>query len=281
MARRRRDRVRRPRACVPPLPRAGRTGRRSADGDVARRRPARLPRCRRGGERLAPPGATAARATRGRPRPRLARLPRGVHRACGGRPGARSRARAHRRRNRAPLRRPRSRDARPRAAGCGAGGVRRGRGRHALPRRGDRRRARRRGNHPDLERLDVLLPRHRLHRRPGLRARVRVVRPDRRVRGALREPLHARLLPRRVRGRASVARAVGRRRGAAERCDRVVQPLAARVRGRPDRPAGRAPAPAGQDVGGGDAAGGDRSVARGAALPGAARTRRRRRAVGG
>ena len=59
-------------------------------------------------------------------------------------------------------------------------------------------------------RVDLLLPRQCLHGRARLRARVGVVRPDRRVRRALREPLHARLLPRRVRGGAAAGAAAGR-----------------------------------------------------------------------
>ena len=59
---------------------------------------------------------------------------------------------------------------------------------------------------PDLERVGVLLPRHGVHGRARLRAGLRVVRPDRRVRRALREPLHARLLPRRVRRRRTLWR---------------------------------------------------------------------------
>ena len=138
----------------------------------------------------------------------------------------------------------------------GTGRIRPDRGRHALPRRGDGDCAGGRGDDPDLERLDVLLPRHGVHGGAGLRARSRVVRPDRRVRRALRQPLHARLLPCGVRGRAPLARPVGRGRGAADGCDRVIRPLAARVRGWAARPVGGAPAPAGQDGRGCHASGG-------------------------
>ena len=59
-----------------------------------------------------------------------------------------------------------------------------------------------------------------------------------------------------------------------DRRDRVVQPLAARVRRRPGRPAGRASAPAGTGDGGGCAPAGN-ELSRRTALPGAARPRRR------
>ena len=62
-----------------------------------------------------------------------------------------------------------------------------------------------RGHGPDLGCVGLLLPGHGVHRGARLRAGVRVVRPDRRVRRALREPLHARLLPRRVRRGAPLA----------------------------------------------------------------------------
>ena len=75
-------------------------------------------------------------------------------------------------------------------------------------------RARGRGDHPDRRRVDVLLPRHVLYDGARLRAGGRMVRPHRRVRRAVRQQLHARLLSRRVRGGADVARAGGRRRRA-------------------------------------------------------------------
>ena len=74
--------------------------------------------------------------------------------------------------------------------------LRAGRRGHALPGRGDRDRAGGRGDDPDLERLDVLLARLAPASRCATPAGVRVVRPDRRVRRALRQRLHARLLPR-------------------------------------------------------------------------------------
>ena len=121
----------------------------------------------------------------------------------------------------------------------------------ALPRRGDGDRARGRGDDPDLERLGVLLPRHRVHGGARLRARVRVVRPDRRVRGALREPLHARVLPGRVRRGPPLARPVGGGRDAARGLARGLLSLAPRMGGRAAGRAGRAAAAAGQVGGGG------------------------------
>ena len=115
-------------------------------------------------------------------------------------------SRVERRRARAPVRGPRPGDARPRLEGATLVACAQRRGGHALPRRGDRGGARGRGRDPDLERVDVLLLRHRVHVGARLRARVRVVRSDRGVRGALRQPLHARLLPRGVRRGAPLAR---------------------------------------------------------------------------
>ena len=71
------------------------------------------------------------------------------------------------------LRRARPRDARARARGRDAGGVRPRRRGHAPARRGDRDGARGRGREPDVGRLDLLLPRLRLHRGARLRARRR------------------------------------------------------------------------------------------------------------
>ncbi len=85
---------------------------------------------------------------------------------------------------------------------------------------------------PDLGRLGLLLPGLRLHGRARLRARLRMVRPDRRVRGALREPLHARLLPGRVRRGASLAGTVGRSGGRCWRLRSRTFALAAALGGR-------------------------------------------------
>ena len=67
-------RVRRPRARLPPLPAARRRGRRGAHGDLARGRPARLPRRVAGGERLARSARTAC-STRSSPGPSTAGSP--------------------------------------------------------------------------------------------------------------------------------------------------------------------------------------------------------------
>ena len=94
-------------------------------------------------------------------------------------------------------------------AGCSSPAPRRARACAAWTRR--RRRARRRGDDPDLDRLDVLPARLRLRRGARLQAGVRMVRPDRGVRRALRQRLHARLLPRALRRGPSLARPLGRR----------------------------------------------------------------------
>ena len=62
---------------------------------------------------------------------------------------------------------------------------------------------------------------------------------------ALRQPLDARVLPRRVRRRAPLARPLERGRGAAGGRDRRLRPLAPRVGARPAHRAGRAAPPAG------------------------------------
>ena len=82
VARRRRDGVRRARACLPPLPGGRRRGRRGADGDLARRRRARLPRRRSGRPGLAATSPPAARPARAGAGPRLARVPRGLCRVA-------------------------------------------------------------------------------------------------------------------------------------------------------------------------------------------------------
>ena len=135
-----------------------------------------------------------------------------------------------------------------------------------------------RGDDPDLGRLDVLLPRQRLHGGARLRARVRVVRPDRRVRRALRQPLHARLLPRRVRRGPPLARPLDRGRGDARGLDRGLLPVAAGHARRPARALAelrRRQARAAEASRLLDRRG---LVGGGAAVPGAAGARRRRRA---
>ena len=181
------------------------------------------------------------------PRPRLARLPRGLPRAREGDTRAGARAR--------PAARPSSggasasrtwRCSGSRSKGATLVACARGGGGDALPRRGDGGGAGGRGDDPDLERLDVLLPRLRVHGRARLRAGVRVVRPDRRVRRALREPLHARLLPRRVRRGAPLARPLGGGRGDAGGGRRGLRPLAPGVVGGAARRAGGAAAAPGR-----------------------------------
>ena len=216
----------------------GDRGRRGPDGDVARRRRARLPRRGGGRERLAAAGAPAARPARGRSRPRLARLPRGLRLAPAGRHRAGARARDVRGRPGAALRRPRPGDARPRARGRRARRLRAGRGGDAAPGRGDAGGAGGRRDDPDLERLGLVLPRQRVHGRARLRPRVRVVRPDRDVRRPLRKPLHARVLPGRVRRRRPLARPLercGADAGGVARGLRRVTPGLGRSAARPAR----------------------------------------------
>ena len=102
-----------------------------------------------------------------------------------------------------------------------------------MPRRGDGDRPRGRGDDPDLERLGLLLPRLRVHERARLRAGLGVVRPDRRVRRSLPEPLHARLLPGRVRRGRALARPLARGGGVVGGLDRGLLALAPRVGGGP------------------------------------------------
>jgi hypothetical protein len=124
--------------------------------------------------------------------------------------------------------------------------IRSGRGGHALPRRGHGGGPGRRRYGPDLECLDLLFPGLGLHRRARLRASLRVVRPDRGVRRALREPLHARLLSRRVRRGPPLAGPVGGCGDAPGSLDRRLFTLAASVGGGSAGDAGRAATAAGE-----------------------------------
>jgi hypothetical protein len=277
VAGRRRDPPRRERAGVPPVPSRRGSVRRGPDGDVARRRPPRLPRRLVGGRRMAATRPPAARPARARPRSRLARLSRRLPRARGRRHGANAHARRVRRRARPAVRRRGPRDARPRARGRGTRRVGPGAGGDGLPRRGHRDRARGRRDYPDLRCMDLLLPRLRVRLRPRLRARVRVVRPHRGVRRALRKPVHARLLQGRVRRSPPLARplAPGGRR--AHGGDRRLFGLAAGVGRRPVARPRRAEAAAGTARRGGAAHRGRRSRRRSLRPPRAPRARRRRR----
>ena len=277
--------VRGPRAGVSPLPDARRRLGGRPHGHLARRRSARFPwRCS-GRERVAATCASAARPARAGPGPWLARLPRGIHRARVRRFRHRARAKRGHRAAGAALRGRGSRDARPRARRRDARGLRAGGGRHALPRRGGRLSPGGRARDPDRPRLGMLLSGQRLHGGTRLRASIRVVRPDRGVRRALRESLHARILPGRVRGRAPVAWAVGGGRECAPGVGRGLRMLAPRLDG------GSARRPCGAATTAGTAGRGDGAarkvgrIARCAALPRTPRARpgrdaRVRRAAG-
>ena len=117
-----------------------------------------------------------------------------------------------RRRPRAAVRCLRSGDARPGPRGVRTRRLSRCSRRNAVPRRGDDDRPGGRGDDPDLERVDVLHARLRLHVRPRLRASLRVVRSDRRLRRALRQSVHARVLQDGVRNDRSLAGQVARGR---------------------------------------------------------------------
>src|SRR5687767_14586615 len=100
----------------------------------------------------------------------------------------------------------------------------------------------------------MLLSGERLYGRARLRASVRVVRPDRRVCRALWEPLHACLLPGRVRRGPPLARTVGGRGGGARGLDRGLLALAPGDGGGSARWAGGASPTTGQARGGGSTA---------------------------
>jgi len=248
---------------------------------VAGRRPPGLPRCGGRGRRLVAARRAPARVGRPRPGTRVAGVPRGLPAPPVRRRGQRAGAGGPCRGVRAAVRRAGPRDARARARGRGARRVRTRRGGHAPARRGGRGRARRRGDDPDLRRVGVLFPGERVQRGARLRACLRVVRPDRGVRRAVRKPLHARLLPRRVRRGAPVAGAMGRRRGDAAGLDRGLRPLAAGDGRRSARGSGRAQGQAGPRRRGDGSAGPSGAVRGGAAVPRRPGARPRRRAEGG
>jgi hypothetical protein len=156
---------------------------------------------------------------------RLARLSRGVHSPRERRHGAGPRAGGLCRGARPAVRGCRPGDARARTRRRRTRGLRRSRRGNAVPRRGHGGSVGGRGGHPDLERLGLLHARLCVHSRARLRTGLRMVRPDRRVRGPLRQPLHARLLQGRVRRGPPLARPVVGRRADAPGLGRGLLPL--------------------------------------------------------
>ena len=188
-------------------------------GDMARRRPARFPRCVRQlrAAGCAAPTAYSIRSSPGRSTAgsRFTRATSLTRRAT---PPRRASAAIVRCGAGAAVQRARPRDARSRARG------RRARG--AAPKSTQGMRCldeatatalEGEATIPISERVGVLLSGNRLHGRARLRAGIRVVRPHRRVRRAVRQPVHARLLPGRVRRGPPLARSVARGR---RRCSR-------------------------------------------------------------